>query len=142
MFIGLGNNFFERDPMLTLVLSRDYIRKYAVTSWLEKRKHVHFWICFFLPAVFGVRFSNVLLKRENNPIVILSYWLNARVQLSSPTFMGMVKIRSHLLSSTVYDNVGFRERFKLFSSTWASHTFHTTNHQKFKFSGMWLSLIR
>lgn len=52
-------------------------------------KRVHFCICFFPPAAFGVRFSYILLKWKNKYFAILSYWLDeAHVHLNFPIFMG------------------------------------------------------
>ena len=72
--------------------------------------YVHFWSCSFPPAFFGLRFSNVLLKWENDSFVILSYWLNENlVHLNIPIFMGYIE--GLLSSSTGHDvNVGFPER--------------------------------
>lgn len=52
-------------------------------------KHVHFWICFFPPAAFGMRFSYILLKWKKQIFAILSYWLHeAHAHLKFSICMG------------------------------------------------------
>lgn len=75
MFVGLRNNYLEKDPILTLMLSRDCIGKYAVTSWFEKKKKECVFLVLLFPASpLWCEVSNVIkhLKKSSGNLFLLT----------------------------------------------------------------------